>query len=249
MHFFVPPHMTGALSLLQLYCLFVIVSHISTWLCKATEGSPVTTSTPPSSPTFPWSLPRRSGGDSALLSNGRTFTTGCGHLSARWEGANVNLCESAERRRRLWLWSVSPSIVFFKISWSPPRNVWPQKPPTLAVSRQRAIESTDCGPGARRVPVRQWPSCVYNKMVTARSACVAFSGRAKKIIQMAKMINPHTRRLCVQISFPPVAQWLGGSQPVSWREGGGVMLVHGFIISVAPFSGEEEKRSLVSTAL
>lgn len=180
------------------------------------------------------SFPRCSGGDSALLSTGRAFTASCGHLSARWEGhvwTCVKVLTAADRRRRLCLWSVSASIVSLRFLGPEVHMATfghQSAALTLAASRQRVIESPDCPPGARRVPVRQWPSCVYNKMVTACSACVAFSLRAKQIIQMAKMINLHTRRLCVQISFPPVAQWLGGSKPVSWsgEEGGGaVMLV------------------------
>lgn len=55
----------------------------------------------------------------------------------------------------------------------------------------------------------------YNKKVTACSSCVALSSRTKLIIQMAKMINLHTRHLHVEIHLPPAARRLGSSQLVS----------------------------------
>lgn len=63
--------------------------------------------------------------------------------------------------------------------------------------------------------LKRWPLCVYNKMVTVCSPCVALSPRTKLIIQMAKMINLHTRHLHVEIHLPPAARRLGSSQLVS----------------------------------
>lgn len=124
----------GVLSLLQLYCLFAIVSHISTWLRKATEVSPVTTGRnggrPPPRHGICNNYQSRTVISTALWwSNGRTFTASCGHLSARW--TCVKVLTAADHQRRLWLWSVSASIVFFKISgsWSPQCNICPRKPP------------------------------------------------------------------------------------------------------------------------
>lgn len=72
-------------------------------------------------------------------------------------------------------------------------------------------------------------------MVTARTACVAISPRTKQIIQMAKMISPHTRRLHVQ------SVWEARSLSLVAEAGRGC-LVLGVGVSVVRFQWEQRRK-------
>lgn len=84
-----------------------------------------------------------------------------------------------------------------------------------AAGERRVSEVCELSDEPQLSRLKQWPLCVYKKMVTVCSLCVAHSPCAKLIIQMARMINLRTRHLHVEIHLPPAARRVGSSQLVS----------------------------------
>lgn len=84
-----------------------------------------------------------------------------------------------------------------------------------AAGERRVSEVCELSDEPQLSRLKQWPLCVYKKMVTVCSLCVAHSPCAKLIIQMARMINLRTRHLHVEIHLPPAARRVGSTQLVS----------------------------------